>query len=88
VAGEFKANLVYRVTSRSARATQRDPVLKKYKTGGWGFSSVVERLPSKRKALGLVPSSEKIQNRAGEMAQRLRALASLPEVLSSIPNNM
>jgi len=26
---------------------------------GWGFSSVVERLPSKRKALGLVPSSEK-----------------------------
>jgi len=27
--------------------------------GGWGFSSVVERLPSNRKALGLVPSSEK-----------------------------
>jgi len=27
--------------------------------GGWGFSSVVERLPSKRKALGSVPSSEK-----------------------------
>jgi len=26
---------------------------------GWGFSSVVERLPRKRKALGLVPSSEK-----------------------------
>jgi len=26
---------------------------------GWGFSSVVERLPSKPKALGLVPSSEK-----------------------------
>jgi len=26
---------------------------------GWGFSSVVERLPSKRKALGLVTSSEK-----------------------------
>jgi len=26
---------------------------------GWGFNSVVERLPSKRKALGLVPSSEK-----------------------------
>jgi len=32
-----------------------------YKSGkqGWGFSSVVERLPSKRKALGSVPSSEK-----------------------------
>ena len=26
---------------------------------GWGLSSVVERLPSKRKALGSVPSSEK-----------------------------
>jgi len=26
---------------------------------GWGFSSVVERLPSKRKALGSVPISEK-----------------------------
>jgi len=26
---------------------------------GWGFGSVVEHLPSKRKALGLVPSSEK-----------------------------
>ncbi len=25
---------------------------------GWGFSSVVERLPRKRKALGSVPSSE------------------------------
>ncbi|EDL75459.1 rCG23778, partial [Rattus norvegicus] len=25
--------------------------------GGWGFSSVVERLPRKRKALGSVPSS-------------------------------
>jgi hypothetical protein len=27
--------------------------------GGWGFSSVVERLPSKRKALGSVLSSGK-----------------------------
>jgi len=28
-------------------------------TRGWGFSSVVERLPRNRKALGSVPSSEK-----------------------------
>jgi len=28
-------------------------------TQGWGFSSVVERLPRKRKALGSVPSFEK-----------------------------
>jgi len=27
--------------------------------GGWGFSSVVEHLPSKRKALVSVPSSKK-----------------------------
>lgn len=26
---------------------------------GWGFSSVIERLPSNRKALGSVPSSAK-----------------------------
>jgi len=30
---------------------------------GWVFSSVVERLPSKRKALGSVPSSEKYKKR-------------------------
>uniref|UniRef100_UPI003754AA62 hypothetical protein n=1 Tax=Salmonella sp. s58313 TaxID=3160131 RepID=UPI003754AA62 len=34
-------------------------IYKKIKRGVWGFSSVVERLPSKRKALGSVPSSEK-----------------------------
>jgi len=33
---------------------------------GWGFSSVVERLPSKRKALSLVPSSEKKKNELAE----------------------
>jgi len=32
---------------------------KRNSSGGWGFSSVVERLPRKRKALGSVPSSEK-----------------------------
>jgi len=32
-------------------------LLLKKKNRGWGFSSVVERLPSKRKALGLVLSS-------------------------------
>jgi len=31
----------------------------KEKGGSWGFGSVVERFPSKRKALGSVPSSEK-----------------------------
>jgi len=32
---------------------------KKRNSWGWGFSSVVERLPRKRKALGSVPSSKK-----------------------------
>jgi hypothetical protein len=32
---EFEASLVYRVSSRTARATQRNPVRKK-KKGGWG----------------------------------------------------
>jgi len=36
-----------------------ESVNKKDIRGGWGFSSVVERLPRKRKALGSVPSSEK-----------------------------
>jgi len=31
---------------------------------GWGFSSVVERLPSKHKALGSVPSSKNMGYRA------------------------
>jgi len=52
---EFEASLVYRVRSRTARVTQRSPVLKK-QMRGWGFSSVVERLPRKHKALGSVLS--------------------------------
>jgi len=36
-----------------------DLEVSKAQTRGWGFSSVVERLPSKRKALGSVRSSEK-----------------------------
>jgi hypothetical protein len=33
------------------------------------------------------PNKQKNRSRAGEMAQRLRALTALPEVLSSIPSN-
>jgi hypothetical protein len=32
---EFKASLVYRVSSRTARAIQRNPVLKKRKIKTW-----------------------------------------------------
>ena len=60
---EFESSLVYRVSSRTSRDIQRNP-LSKNKT-----------------------KQQKISKRAGEVAQRLRALASLPEVLSSIPRN-
>jgi hypothetical protein len=33
------------------------------------------------------PSLKKVRARAGEMAQRLRALTALPKVLSSNPSN-
>jgi hypothetical protein len=34
-----------------------------------------------------ISNSKKTDSRAGEIAQRLRALAALPEVMSSIPSN-
>jgi hypothetical protein len=48
---EFKASLVYRVSSRTARATQRNPVSKKPKTktkeeeGGGGGEGDTASLP-------------------------------------------
>jgi hypothetical protein len=66
---EFEASLVYRVSSRTARDTQRNPALKNQKK---------ERKKKKEK---------KRSPEAGEMAQWLRALTALPEVLSSNPSN-
>jgi hypothetical protein len=63
---EFKASLVYRVSSRTARAIQRNPVSKTQK---------------KRK------KERKKTEEARDWAQMLRSLASLPEVLSSVPSN-
>jgi hypothetical protein len=56
---EFEASLVYRVRSRTARATQRNPVSKNKK---------------KKKKKELTAES------AGELAQRLRALAQKTQV--------
>jgi hypothetical protein len=53
---EFEASLISRVSSRTSRAIQGNPDLKK-------------------------------QIRAGEIAQRLRALTALPKVLSSNLSN-
>jgi len=44
---------------------------KKQRVRGWGFTSVVERLPSKYKALGLVPSSKNKQTNK-QKPQRVR----------------
>jgi hypothetical protein len=63
---EFEASLVYKVSSRTAKATQRNPVSKKTKT----------KTKTKEFQLG-----------ADKMAQQVRVLTALPEVLSSNPNN-
>jgi hypothetical protein len=61
---EFEASLVYRVSSRTAGATHRNPVSKKTKT---------KKQKNKNK-------NKKIKKlRAGEMSQRLRALTALPK---------
>jgi hypothetical protein len=59
---EFKASLVYRVSSRIARTTQRKTLSRKTKKKKkkkkkkeslwhWGYSSMVNNLPSKKKAV-------------------------------------
>ena len=68
---EFEANLVYRVSSRTARATQRNPVSKK---------------KEKEKELKASLDNTHFWG-AGKMAQWLRALTALLEVLSSISSN-
>jgi hypothetical protein len=70
---EFEASLVYKVSSRTAWATQRNPVLKNQK-----------KTKKKKKDLN---KTNKQTKKAGEMAQWLRALTGLPEVLSSNPSN-
>jgi L-2-hydroxyglutarate oxidase LhgO len=64
---EFKASLVYKVSSRTARAIQRNPV-------------------SKNKKQKTNKQTKLVFAGAGEMAQQLRALTTLPEVLSSNPS--
>jgi hypothetical protein len=68
---ESKASLVYKVSSRTARAIQRNPVLKNKKPNQNNKTK-----QTKTNYFG-----------TGEMAQWLRALTTLPEVLSSIPSN-
>jgi hypothetical protein len=67
---EFKASLVYKVSSRTARAIQRNPVSKK------------KTKREKRKKKNRLREFSK--GWAGQTAWWLRALTVLPKVLSSI----
>jgi hypothetical protein len=67
---EFKASLVYKVSSRSARAIQRNPVLKN------------QNPKTKTKQNKKTSQGWRVVNNS----QWLRALTVLPEVLSSIPS--
>ena len=73
---EFRANLVYRASSRSAQGNRVRPCLKN------------ERKKERKEDTGK-NDAPKEPNRGGggEMAQQLRALTALSEVLSSVPSN-
>jgi hypothetical protein len=52
----------------------------------WGFQE--HSMPREENCVDVVQLHvQKYKARAGEMAQQLRALSALPEVLSSIPSN-
>jgi len=74
---EFEASLVYRESSRTARATEKKACLK-------------NKNKNKNKNTQPNPTQNKPTNknvvRAGEMAQSLRALAVFPGDPGSIPN--
>ena len=77
---EFEASLVYKVSSRTARATQRNLVSKKK-----------QKTKTKKKTKNKTKQNKTTQKLkpqgAGEMAQQVRALTALLKVLSSIPSN-
>jgi hypothetical protein len=58
---EFEASLVYRVSSRTARATQRNPVLKK-KNGGWGMIIRNDKITFSSEIIELLKNVQRINN--------------------------
>jgi hypothetical protein len=73
---EFEASLIYKVSSRTARAIQRNPVSKTKQ------NKTKQKNKNKNKKKSICCCCG-----AGAMAQRLRALTALLEVLSSNPSN-
>jgi hypothetical protein len=64
----------------------RDPLLAIYLTKGYDLDSRKKEKPEHQKH-NSIKQFKQGHRGAGEMAQWLRALAALPEVLSSIPSN-
>jgi len=60
-----------------------ESALLKPKPGGWGFSSVVERLPRKRKALGSVPSSKKKRTKKKKKKKEKKKKQSLDQSINA-----
>jgi len=54
--------------------TKRNVRSRNYNSRGWGFSSAVERLPRRHKALGLVPSSGKKKKERKKKEKRKKKL--------------
>jgi hypothetical protein len=79
---EFKTNLVYVASSRLARATPTTTTITHTHIHTHTHYPYSNKRIKKRKINSLERNLW-----AGEMAQRLKALTALPEVLSSIPNN-
>jgi hypothetical protein len=98
---EFKARLVYQVSSRTARAIQRNPVSKnKTKQNKSAcYHNLLNPCGEREKLFTDFHSCHGHAHTgtyiiisiliigAGEMTQWIRALTALPEVLSSIPSN-
>jgi hypothetical protein len=100
---EFKASLVYRASSRTARATQRNPVSKNPKKEEKEKKREKKRKKRRKKeeegggeeqqeqeVVAVVVIFGNLQCHiigAGKMAQWLRAPTALPKVLSSNPSN-
>jgi hypothetical protein len=74
---EFKASLVYEISSRTVRGLYRETLNKK--TNPQTLKHLNEDIQSGCRYKG--------PTRAGEMAQRFRAPTALPKVLSSNPSN-
>jgi hypothetical protein len=82
---EFEASLVYRVSSRTARATQRNPVSKNQKPKERKKERKKERREEKRREEKR-REEKREKNEPGEVAQHQKALAALPEDPSSVPS--